>query len=111
MALKDSFKKTGKSIGHAFSNFGKAVATTAKVAVGNEENTVNEEGKSKLRESWTNVGHGFGDAGKNIGKTAKDTVDHIDDKEKAKEAEKEKPTKPEESEVVDVDSKIKEETK
>ena len=104
MALKDKWKNTGKSIGGAFKNFGKAVATTAKVAVGKEENSVNEDGKTKLRDSWTNVGHGFGDAGKSIGTSAKGTVDKVAGKE-----EKEEVKKPEESEVVDVEVKDKEE--
>ena len=101
MALKDKWKNTGKSIGGAFKNFGKAVATTAKVAVGNEENDVQESGKTRLRESWTNVGHGFGDAGKNIGTAAKGTVDKV-----VGEEEKEKDVKPQEDEVIDVDSKM-----
>ena len=103
MALKDKWANTGKSIGGAFKNFGKAMATTAKVAVGKEENDVQENGKSRLRDSWTNVGHGFGDAGKNLGTAAKGTVDKV-----AGEEEKEKDTKPSEEEVIDVDSKMSE---
>ena len=104
MALKDKWKNTGKSIGGAFKNFGKAVATTAKVAVGNEENEVNEEtGKTTLRSAWTDVGHGFGDAGKSIGTSAKGTVDKV----AGNEEKEEKPTKPSEEEVVDVEAKDK----
>lgn len=104
MALKDKWKNTGKSIGGAFKNFGKAVATTAKVAVGNEENEVNEEtGKTTLRSAWTDVGHGFGDAGKSIGTSAKGTVDKV----AGNEEKEEKPSKPKEEEVVDVEAKDK----
>ena len=105
MALKDKWKNTGKSIGGAFKSFGKAVATTAKVAVGDEENEVNEEtGKTTLRSAWTDVGHGFGDAGKSIGTSAKGTVDKV-----AGEEEEEKPVeKPSEEEVIDVEAKDKE---
>lgn len=107
MALKDKWKNTGKSIGGAFKNFGKAMATTAKVAVGKEENTVNEEtGKTALREAWTNTGHGFGDAGKSIGTSAKGTVDKVVGEEE--EEKKEEPTKPNEEEVIDVEAKDKE---
>lgn len=104
MALRDKWKESGKNIGKAFSNFGKAVATTAKVAVGKEDNTVNEDGKSKLRESWSKTGHGFGDAGKSLGKAAKGTVDKVAGEEK-----EEKVHKPDESEVRDVNSKMKDE--
>ena len=100
MALKDKWKKTGQGIGGAFKNFGKAVATTAKVAVGKEENSVNEEtGKTPLREAWTKTGHSFGDAGKSLGKAAEGTVDKV-----AGEEEEETPTKPNEEDVIDVDS-------
>ena len=48
MSLKDRWKAFGKNTGNAFKNFGKAVATTAKVVVGKEENTVNEETEKLL---------------------------------------------------------------
>ena len=111
MALKDTWKKTGKSIGGAFKNFGKAMATTAKIAVGSEENDVQESGKTRLRESWTNVGHGFGDAGKNIGKAAQGTAQKVVGEDEEKKEEKEKDVKPSEEEVIDVDSKMSEEYK
>ena len=97
MSLKDKWKETGKNIGGAFKNFGKAMATTAKVAVGKEENKVNEDGKSTLREAWTKTGHGFGDAGKSLGKAVSGTVDKV-----VGEEEKEEAKKPNEEEVVDV---------
>lgn len=103
MALKDKWKNTGVSIGHAFKNFGKAVATTAKVAVGKEENKVGEDGKTTLRSSWTKVGHGFGDAGKSIGDSASGTAKKVVGKEEKEKA----PNKIEESEVTDVEAKDK----
>ena len=81
MSLKDQWKNTGKSIGSGFKNFGKAMATTAKVTFGNEEK-VDENGNSKLKQSWSNVGHGFGDAGKSIGKSAEATAKHATGKDK-----------------------------
>jgi len=81
MALKDKWKNAGKSIGGAFANFGKAMATTAKVAVGKEENKVDENGESTLKSAWKKTGHGFGDAGKDIGRAAKGTCDKVVDKE------------------------------
>ena len=104
MALKDKWKETGVSIGHAFKNFGKAVSTTAKVAVGKEER-VDEEGKSVLKQSWSKTGHGFGDAGKSIGKSAKGTVDKVIGEEEKEEKEV---SKPKEEDVIDVASNVKE---
>ena len=80
MALKDKWKNAGKSIGGAFSNFGKAVATTAKVAVGKEEKT-NEEGQSTLKQAWKKTGKGFGEAGKDLGGAAKGTAKKVAGKE------------------------------
>ena len=85
---KDNFKETGKDIGHAFKNFGKAVGTTMKVAFGGEDNSNGEGKKTKTGEAWTEVGHGFAEAGKQIGRTAKGVVDNLDEKEKAKECKK-----------------------
>ena len=84
MSNKENFKKTGKNIGKAFANFGKAMSTTMKVAFGGEDNSNGEGKKTKTGEAWTNVGHGFADAGKQIGKTAADLVNGpIDEEEKS----------------------------
>lgn len=99
MALKDDWKKTGKGIGGAFKNFGKAMKTTVKVGLGKEEST-NEEGKSSLKEAWSNTGKSFGDAGKSVGKS----TSHTAKKATGKDEEKKKASKPDESEVVDVES-------
>ena len=80
MSTKEEWKKTGKNIGHAFANLGKAIGTTAKVVTG-EDNHQGEGKKTKTGEAWTNVGHGFRDAGKSFGKatastfSAKDSTD------------------------------------
>lgn len=76
---KENFKESGKDIGHAFKNFGKAMGTTMKVVFGNEDNSNGEGKKTKTGEAWTEVGHGFADAGKQVGKTAKEL---FTDKEK-----------------------------
>ena len=100
MSLKDKWKSAGKNIGGAFKNFGKAMATTAKVAVGNEENSVNENGESKLKEAWKGTGKGFGEAGKSLGQAAAGTVEKVageDDKNE------EKPKDKQEEEIVDAE--------
>ncbi len=88
MSTKESWKKTGKSIGKAFSNLGKAIGTTAKVAFTDETNDQGEGKKTKTGEAWSEVGHGFKDAGKNFGKSCKDTVDDLDDKTEESEIKK-----------------------
>lgn len=85
---KENFKETGKDIGHAFKNFGKAMGTTMKVAFGKEDNSNGEGKKTKTGEAWTEVGHGFAEAGKQIGRTAKDLVDSVDEKSKETEIKK-----------------------
>ena len=104
MSLKDKWKDFGKNTGKAFSNLGKSIATTAKVAVGKEEAT-DENGNSRLRESWSKTGHGFGDAGKSLGKAAEGTVDKVVEDEKKEESEAKKPN---EEDVIDVEAKDKE---
>ena len=76
MSVKEKWKTFGKSTGQAFTNFGKSVATTAKVVVGKESN-VNDEGKSTLKESWKKTGKGFGTAGKSLGKAASGTAKKV----------------------------------
>ena len=73
MSVKQKWKTFGKSTGEAFMNFGKAMATTAKVALGKEER-LDEEGNSTLRKSWTAAGKGFGKAGTSLGKAAASTA-------------------------------------
>ncbi len=70
---KEKWKTFGKNTGQAFKNFGKAMATTAKVVVGNEKNDVDENGESKLKSAWKKTGKGFGAAGSSLGKAAAGT--------------------------------------
>ena len=106
MALKDKWKTFGQNTGKAFSNLGKSIATTAKVAVGSED-SVDENGNSRLKESWSKTGHGFGDAGKSLGKAAEGTVDKVLDEEE-KEENTSEVKKPKEEDVIDVEAKDKE---
>lgn len=73
MSKKESWKSFGKNTGNAFKNFGKAIAKTAKVAFGDDENKVDENGESELKKAWKATGKGFGTAGSSLGKAAKDT--------------------------------------
>ena len=83
MSPKQKWKETGKNIGGAFKNFGLSVAETAKVAVGEEDNTVvTESGETRLRESWKKTGKGFKEAGRSFGQAMKETVEYIDEDEK-----------------------------
>ena len=77
MSRKEEWKKAGKNIGTAFANLGKAIGTTAKVVVG-EDNSQGEGKKTKTGEAWTNVGHGFRDAGKQFGKATANTFTEQD---------------------------------
>lgn len=73
MSKKESWKNFGKSAGNAFKNFGQSIATTAKIVVGDEEK-VDEQGNSKLKQTWNKTGKGFGQAGKSLGEAAEETV-------------------------------------
>lgn len=88
MALKDKWKTAGKNIGGAFKNFGKAMGTTMKVAFNDEENTVDENGESKLKSAWKKTGKGFGEAGKSVGKAASGTAKKVVGKEEKEEVAK-----------------------
>ena len=56
MSLKDSWKQTGKGLGHAFRDLGRTIG-----------DTVNDEAK---REQWKETGRGLGHAFRDFGKTA-----------------------------------------
>jgi len=85
MSLKDKWKNFGKNTGKAFSNFGKAIAKTAKVAFTDETNDIEENGHSELGNAWRETGKSFGQAGKSLGKAAEGTVDKIIDEEEKEE--------------------------
>ena len=91
ISVRGKWKTFGKSTGRAFKNFGKAVATTAKVTVGSEER-VDEEGNSKLKKAWAETGKGIGKAGSSLGHAAAATAKKVVGKET-----------PDEPEVVDAE--------
>ena len=110
MALKDEWKQTGKDVGTAFSNFGKAMGKTAKVVFTDDENKVDENGDSELKKAWKDMGKGFGQAGKSFGKatgdTAKSVVDDLDDKNEKRKAKKEAKSKVVDAEYEEVTKQI-----
>ena len=73
MTKKQKWKAFGKNTGQSFKNFGLAMAQTAKIVVGKEENDVEDNGKTKLRNAWTKTGKGFGKAGSSLGTAAAGT--------------------------------------
>ena len=95
MTKKEKWKTFGKNTGQAFKNFGQAVAKTANIVVDNEQNDVEDNGKTKLRNAWTKTGKGFGEAGSSLGKAAAGTFGFGDNGEevdaKPKENQEEKP--------------------
>ena len=97
MSKKESWKSFGKTTGNAFKNFGKAIAKTAKVAFGDDQNKVDENGESELKKAWKATGKGFGTAGSSLGKAAKDTFS----------SEPETTTEVNEEKIVDVESESK----
>lgn len=84
MSRKEKWKEAGKNIGHAFGDFGKAMATTTKVIFTDETN-IDENGNSKIKESWKKMGKDFGKAGKSVGKAAKETVNPTSEESKKEE--------------------------
>ena len=74
MSRKEKWKSFGINTGNAFKNFGQAVVKTANIAVGNEKNDVEDNGKTKIRNTWTKTGKGFGEAGTSLGKAITTTV-------------------------------------
>ena len=91
MSTKEKWKTFGKNTGQAFKNFGQAVAKTANIVVDNEQNDVEENGKTKLRNTWTKTGKGFGEAGSSLGKAAASTFGCNDDSETVDAKKKEEP--------------------
>ena len=89
MSTKEKWKAFGKNTGQAFKNFGQAVAKTANIVVDNEQNDVEDNGKTKLRNTWTKTGKGFGEAGSSLGKAAASTFGCGDDKEEVNAKKKE----------------------
>ena len=77
MALKEKWKATGKNTGKAFSNFGKALGKTMKVAFTDDDNMIEANGHTETSNAWRETGKGFGQAGKSLGKAAKGTGEKI----------------------------------
>ena len=73
MAADKKWKTFGKDTGKAFSNFGKSIGKTAKVAFTDEENKIEENGHTQLSNSWRETGKSFGTAGKDLGRAIKGT--------------------------------------
>ena len=81
MGVKDKWKTAGKSIGGAFSNFGKALGKTMKVVFTNEENMIESNGRTEVSNAWREMGKSFGEAGKSFGKAMGDTAKKVVDDE------------------------------
>ena len=77
MALKKKWKRFGKATGEAFTNFGKSVAKTAKVAFTDEENKREDNGRTEIANAWAETGKSFGRAGKSLGKAAQGTAQKV----------------------------------
>ena len=88
--LKQQWKGFGKGMGKSFSNLGKSIIKSAKVATdkaddwaqGND-NEVDEQ-PTGLKESWAETGKTIGNTaaafGKSLGSTAKHVLNEIDEK-------------------------------
>lgn len=96
MSRKTKWKRFGKNTAEVVVNLGKAVVRTASVAVGNEKNDMEENGKSKLKNAWTKTGKGFGKAGKSLGEAIETTVAGDKEEEVKEEAPVEEEAKTEE---------------
>ena len=91
MALKQKWKETGKNTGKAFSNFGKALGKTFKVAFTDDPNCIEANGHTETSNAWRETGKSFGEAGKSFGKAMEGTADKVvgnEEKEENKEDEK-----------------------
>ena len=106
MGVKQKWKDFGKNTGKAFTNFGKSVAETAKIAFTDEENNVEENGHRKLSNAWKETGKSFGEAGKSLGKaaagTGKKIVGKDDGEQKPVEAKENEQPEIKKDEAIDV---------
>ena len=93
MGLGEKWKKTGKAVGGAFANFGKAVGTTAKVAFSDEVDKKDANGDSSLKKAWKNTGKGFKEAGVDLVDATDATTEKVVDKFPPDEEDKKKGTK------------------
>ena len=104
MSRKTKWKRFGKNTAEVVVNLGKAVVRTASVAVGNEKNDTEENGKSKLKNAWTKTGKGFGKAGKSLGEAIETTVTGDNEEEVKEEAPVEEAKTEEESKAEETPS-------
>ena len=74
MSVKEEWKQTGKNTGRAFSNFGKALGKTMRTVFTDEENNIEENGRTEVSNAWREMGKSFGEAGKSFGKAMGDTA-------------------------------------
>ena len=77
MAFKEKWKLAGKSAGHAFANFGKALGKTMSTTFTSDENMIEANGHTEVRNRWRETGKSFGEAGKALGDAAEATGDKI----------------------------------
>ena len=74
MGLKEDWKTAGKDAGTAFADLGKSLGKTAKVVFTDDKNEAEENGHTKLGNTWKETGKGFGEAGKSLGQASLHTV-------------------------------------
>lgn len=100
MSRKEKWKRFGKNTAETVKDFGKAVARTANIAVGNEANDVEDNGKTKLRNAWTKSGKDFGKTGTSLGQAIVTTINGDDEAkpEPKEEPAEEKPVENEDKE-------------
>ena len=77
MALKQKWKKSGKSVGKAFKNFGRAFGKTMKVAFTDDPNCIESNGHTETANRWRETGKAFGEAGKDFGEAMEGTIDKV----------------------------------
>ena len=77
MPLKEKWKLAGKSAGHAFANFGKALGKTMSTTFTSDENMIEANGHTEVSNRWRETGKSFGEAGKALGDAAEATGDKI----------------------------------
>ena len=77
MALKQKWKKSGKSVGKAFKNFGRAFGKTMKVAFTDDPNCIEVNGHTETANRWRETGKAFEEAGKDFGEAMEGTIDKV----------------------------------
>lgn len=83
MALKDHWKKTGKSLGKAFTDLGKNIGRSVKTGLDAADDSLPEDGSTVFndgswRETGKELGTAFSDLGKSLVKSVQTGLDKID---------------------------------